>query len=166
LNRPSASYSVVLNLHPSAAATAAAAAATHLGTLLCRSAWMPAAGMPCTAHGLSGRLCNPAKAKSTLLSKLVVKRMGTVRGWTASPNCCGALPRKVNTHSCLRPAHSWSAQLTLQHGGCLVCAPQVFLSGAPLSSSYDLFLRLKGVANVQLPEVSGMARTSGARSKP
>jgi hypothetical protein len=30
------------------------------------------------------------------------------------------------TYGCLRPSHSWSAQLTLQHGGCLVCAPQMF----------------------------------------
>jgi hypothetical protein len=71
---------------------------------------------------------------------------GDCRGWTASPNCTGVLPRKVDTYSCLRPAHSWSAQLTLQHGGCLVCAPQV-LSGAPLSSSYGLLLDAK--ANLQ-----------------
>jgi len=40
--------------------------------------------------------------------------------------CCRRRPiaaqlsEKSQTYCCLRPVHSWTAQLTLQHGGCLV----------------------------------------------
>jgi hypothetical protein len=52
---------------------------SHLGTLWCRSAWKPAAGMPCTAHGLSGRPRHPAKGNAIAFSKLVVKDDGDCR---------------------------------------------------------------------------------------
>lgn len=91
---------------------------------------------------------------------------GDCRAGPASPNCCTALPQNVDTYCCLGPAHSWTAQLTLQHGGCLVCAPQVFSSGARLCSSNHLFFWIERVANVQLrASCPGHSTYKQARSK-